>query len=95
MTLTEFLLARIAEDEAAVLDWTEDHATVGAWWIQRILRDCAAKRQIIRRIDLSEWEWDVAHSPSTAGAASTLDELLRLLAVAYDDHPDYREEWRP
>jgi hypothetical protein len=28
-------------------------------------------------------------------AALVLDPVIRLLAVPYADHPDYRDEWRP
>jgi hypothetical protein len=57
MTLTEFLLARLAED-SEIPTWA---ATV--------------------RADI------------TSGAST--DDFQRVLSLAYADHPDYREEWRP
>lgn len=50
-----------------------------------VLADVAAKRQLIG------WEfgWFLrGHSRHAEGT-------LRLLALSYADHPDYREEWRP
>lgn len=62
LTITEFLLARIAEDEASVEDWTEAGswglAEPGRMWVDtmgrpiyapraRVLAECKAKRAII------------------------------------------------
>ena len=85
--LTEFLLARIAEDEVVAreggrwdggmeLAWRdvggiEDVLVIGT---DRLLAECEAKRQLI---DL------------------TIPHVLRILALPYADHPDYRQEWRP
>jgi hypothetical protein len=97
MTLTEFLLARIAEDEYARLD-------VRRWpypWIdiqtraarqrqlsddRRVFLECDAKRRIVERALAP-----VAH----AGQSLERDATLRDLAAAYADHPDYDEAWRP
>ena len=86
MNLTDFLLARIAEDEeelagARISDSPE-------WWMpsmwsrERAEAECEAKRRI------------------ASMAAEQLDkpsgtELLQLLALPYVDHDDYQEEWRP
>lgn len=116
MTLVDFLLARIAEDEAAadlVLRPYGDHAATNDadWWRrerewfdmglssdetslltrmtpQRVLAECDAKRRIVRyavsrgqvRNRIREpWDW----------------WALRLIALPYSEHPDYREEWKP
>lgn len=87
MTLTEFLLARIAEDEA---DARGD--TLGAvipqdcWGPDRVLAECEAKRRIV----------DACQNVEQVHAAEFLaDRMLAFLALPYADHPDYREEWRP
>ena len=63
MTLTEFLLARIAEDEAVALDAARDgegaidwagesgptDVHIARWDPARILAECEAKRRIVRR----------------------------------------------
>lgn len=54
----------------------------------RVLADCEAKRQLVtfatelisKGVDSEPW----------AG-----EEMLARLSLAYADHPDYREEWRP
>ncbi|MEV8610273.1 DUF6221 family protein [Amycolatopsis sp. NPDC051373] len=55
------------------------------------LDDVAAKRQIIE-LHTPDWPWNKACG--CCGEAA-LCRTLRLLALPYDEHPDYREEWRP
>lgn len=89
MTITEFLLARIAEDEdvARVFDDVKpryyevsgmepspEYVTV---YVSpaRVLAECAAKRAIV----------DARHEDDTC---------IRILAAVYSDHPDYNKAWR-
>jgi hypothetical protein len=102
MTLTDFLLVRIAEDEASVahpphndqyphddmrIGWTE----VGA--ISEVLTigeaRLRAECEAKRRIVEQAAFWE------SEPAGRTLDYVARLLALPYVDHPDYREEWKP
>lgn len=87
-TITEFLLARIAEDESAA-DRVEFRPYVGDGVPQsltdRVLAECEAKRRIV----------EVArYAPEGAGGWG-FRRTLRALASVYADHPDYRDEWRP
>ncbi len=85
MTLAQFLLARIAEDEMVAKEVPGPPDETGlSWWGKyghlsvspdRVLTECEAKRRII-----TNWGFPGA---------------LRALALPYADHPDYREEWRP
>lgn len=102
MTLTDFLLARIAEDEAVA------RKTVVLADPARVLAECAAKRRIV-----ATWErrWDEAENAANnpnlsvgernsmngmfASQATGLGEAIRLLALPYADHPDYNPDWRP
>ena len=92
MTLTEFLLARIAEDERHARKLAEtDQRPVLALAVtvnhpQRILAECEAKRRIV------EWATDGDHS-----RVLPFDErfVLATLALPYADHPDYDEGWKP
>lgn len=85
--LTEFLLARIAEDEA----WAKhrDIVTFGCddsrMSPARVLADLEAKRRIVAQA--SFWEAEPV--------GRTLDYVARVLALPHADHPDYREEWKP
>ena len=97
MNLTEFLLARIAEDEAAAkaargwqtgsrhegqpLDWS---IHMDRWSPDRVLAEVEAKRQMV------EWYQAVA-----ASSYKTSMGFLTRLALPYADHPDYQQEWRP
>jgi hypothetical protein len=96
MTLTEFLTARIAEDELQTQGMAED---IGQWMGDRWVAECEAKRRIV--------ELHMAHEERVAFALSAdlspdhadqrrkaTHEVLRALALPYADHPDYRDEWR-
>lgn len=94
MTITEFLEARIAEDEAdainrVVLPFT-DRRGLSDSDAERIHAECAAKRALMKagveledsRSDANLWSMD---SPD--------DVIMRILAAIYKDHPDYQQEW--
>jgi hypothetical protein len=56
----------------------------------RVLREVEAKRRII------EWLVDVARVLDAREVyAPDADDGLRLLALPYVGHSDYREEWKP
>jgi hypothetical protein len=120
-TLSEFLLARIAEDEEVARDtyaaspWhaegyyvmnhgviteTDEASTtahMARWHPARVLAECEAKRRIVEHHD----------DDDDAGRCTACEPMmwarptpfpcptLRLLALPYADHPDYRREWRP
>jgi hypothetical protein len=81
MTLAEFLLARIAEDEAAIrAEYARPELDA-----RRGLAECEAKRRIVERcIRLSK-------SPR-ARDHEVAQDFLTDLAIAYADHPDYRDQ---
>jgi hypothetical protein len=94
--LVEFLLARIAEDEAAV----SRVADASPSWARRMRAECEAKRGIVSMHAGAVAACCWTHDPNT-----THDELeaeagrpcktLRFLALPCADHPDHRSEWRP
>lgn len=108
-TLTDFLLARIAEDEAAARRATAGDRT-GNWWIEPDEGgvsevSCLDVQGFITAVDA-----DVAHialhDPARVLAECEAKRqiveyvqiethVLQLLALPYADHPDYREEWKP
>lgn len=111
MTLTEFLLARIAEDEdlakaARVEDvwpsypWGIDEterALQAAYTPGRVLAECGAKRRIVVEFTSAvDWSQDAdCPMPDLYRArAGTILDVLRLLALPYTDHHDYRPEWK-
>lgn len=101
-TLTEFLIARIEEDEAAargvnqsrfnsrvaLLD-TDLYGLVVRHHPARVLRECEAKRALLLMADPNDFADD-----GGAGMSEHADEIHRLLALPYSDHPDFRDEWR-
>jgi hypothetical protein len=79
VTLTDFLLARIADDAASAQSWPDHGYEPGSYQDPgRVLAECAVKQQIIR--------W------ASVGGHRT---VLRLLALPYRDHEDYDLSWQP
>lgn len=95
MTLTKFLVARIADDEEAADDLHEqDCSSVqdGSQWgpcdcsyPARVLAECEAKRRIVGDYQIPTVRF--------ASGALVWADCLRHLASVYADHPDYRDEW--
>ncbi len=94
LTLTAFLLARIADDEeGARLDLADDQRRGFAdsgyaewgWSPARVLAECEAKRRIVGHFS--------RHRPEFWGGIASVP--LGALASVYADHPDYDESWRP
>lgn len=90
-----FLLARIAEDEAAAK--AEDRTFIVRFQPGRLLAECAAKRQIVRFHTDEESTLgpdpscsDPDHEPPLYPEGC---HTLRALAAIYADHPDYRRDW--
>ena len=109
LTLADFLLARIAEDEQvadAEVDWGVDWGVTGIA-LSEVGEgaDMVRVRTIVRRRLLAECEAkrrivEVALQADDASAGADTGwllsrEVMELLALPYADHPDYREEWRP
>lgn len=104
MTLTEFLLARIAEDEAEGLrvvsgeDWGFDVTADRRFeaygdrvetGVGRVLAECEAKRRIVEAFS-NDGVWR-GHRAAERSQEVT---VLTALASVYSDHPDYDEAWR-
>lgn len=92
MTITEFLLARIAEDADRARTFLADNhealKRAGAPWpsmalagVERVLAECAAKRAIIEQAERSDSGWWESI-------------YVDILAAVYADHPDYQTDWK-
>jgi hypothetical protein len=105
MTLAEFLLARIGDDEADLRDPSGadycDALTGAHYSNERIRAECDAKRRIVALHNNADEGHDCTDGWHAPHGFRDLDyddgpcETLRLLALPYADHPDYREEWKP
>jgi hypothetical protein len=98
LTISEFLMARIAEDEG-----TRAVPGGGRWAVvtdqevaeaERWKAECEAKRRIVDMFrntvtDEHGLPW------GEGGFGEAYCEALQHLATVYADHPDYRQEWRP
>lgn len=110
LTLTDFLLARIAEDEyhygpllSKRLETTLEPART---WLEaarkRVLAECEAKRKIIEAFTALDGEALAAMRAGSVDAAALAqvaatalqEHAIRPLASAHADHPDFRPEWR-
>jgi Family of unknown function (DUF6221) len=58
----------------------------------RVLREVAAGRKLLEAWALAEGGTE---SEGAAGYADGLRRAVEIRTSAYQDHPDYREEWRP
>lgn len=87
MTLTDFLLARIAEDEAN--GWSKSGLRAAAYAETRAHRECEAKRRIVEMLEPDDWDGDRYSMDGNDWF------VVASLAVVYVDHPDYRDEWKP
>jgi len=105
--LADFLLARIAEDEAAAFGTATigyalrptDTGIVTVVGGARLRAECEAKRRIVRQ---ATWAGPratlrdrVFGSAADEAYQQGVKAAIRLLALPYADHPDYRESWRP
>lgn len=109
LTLTDFLLARIEDDEALAQDALE--RGFGGWeWLADAGINFEARTHIVawhparvlaeaeakRRI-VERYRAIAEGGGGTAALAfheQGLFEALTFLATAYAGHPDYRDEWR-
>lgn len=94
MNLTDFLLARIAEDEE-LLGLFYNLGGKAELLPERWKAECQAKRRIVQ--DLEGRLQDEASDPEDkrlVWAASVARETLWSMAFPYSDRPDFREEWR-
>ena len=110
MTLADFLMERIAEDEAEQFpyqcpcDLTVDglHSSSCPEWV---FAQCEAKRRVVEsmegglsmadRVRGASWWGRRRMSRHTVGVSLAADVVLRELAVPYAGHADYQNEWRP
>lgn len=104
-TLTEFLLARIAEDEDRAAEWTYTE-NVGAGRVRtvtvpvgitsaRVLAECESKRRIVEVCGQMAGPYQVDHiiNPTTIAATARADSILRILALPFADNPDFDPAW--
>ena len=78
--LTDFLLARIAKDEAQVTDAADDSPVpADCWPPERILAECAAKREQVAQIIALRIE---------------NGRIARAMATVWAEHPAYDPDWR-
>ena len=99
LTLTEFLLERITEDEAEsrVQTWGQP-VPRDCWEPERVRAECEAKRQLVAGFAEREHVGhpaDVTADYYHQGLTSAHDRTMRVLAAVYADHPDYLNDWRP
>jgi len=107
LTLSNFLLARIAERESTAQDMRHQ-ARLGRPFINpqelaggagirelidpdRVLAECEAKRRIVEDNPYPDAEFP----DYDGGYQSAWEDYRKILALPYANHPDYRPEWRP
>lgn len=87
MTITEFLLARLAEDYDEAVRLAGSSLLAEQLRSTRALDECEAKRLLT--LAMTEFTND------RYAIAQPAEWTLRVLAAVYSDHVDYRDEWKP
>ena len=85
-------------DEASVFTDTDDALHLVRWHPARVLAECEAKRRIVGEHHRSGVSCPTCSLGDEDGEVVYWRDpcpTLRLLALPYADHPDYRQEWRP
>jgi len=96
--LTEFIDARVAEDEQRARNDGAD-AMTGAWWkhypegayYELQTRTLAASSRTLAECGTKRHLLDEA----LVWGEGCLDVMARYMAEVYAEHADFREEWRP
>jgi hypothetical protein len=85
--LIAFVTARLDEREhfAKIARLAQKHR-------EQMLREVEAGRLLLRQFELRGNSVRATVKPPTGGV---WDDLLRILALPYADHPGYRPEWTP
>lgn len=86
-------------------DGPSDGAHIARWLPARVLAECEVKRRIVdeHKPTKPKYSTRMERGCLTCGTAQGWDDraneancnTLRLLALPYADHPEFREEWRP
>ena len=96
MTLIDFLLARIAEDEHSAECVREDEPPAERDASGVIYGDRAT--YAVAGMSSGRWRAECEAKRRTLEVARLFGcekAVARYLALPYADHPDYREEWKP
>lgn len=105
--LSEFLRARLDEDERVARECWADHPTSKPLQVElhsvgslvgigqtRMLAEVEAKRRILERLEALVAALNAAGQTMPSRESGELvDGILPDLALPYADHPDYRQEW--
>jgi hypothetical protein len=98
MTLTEFLTARLDEDEAeARAAFSGQVDPLNGWGVdgRAVTPHVGVVHEDVQRAHIVKW--NPARVLDECEAKRRLlvtgDQVLRALAAVYKDHPDYQREW--
>lgn len=93
VTVVEFLLARITEDEhnaQTLHEWACVEREVCGCTMPRTLRACEAERQILERLG---YAYDGEPSDEGGIRSPAEEDIASIMATVYADHPDYQPSW--
>jgi hypothetical protein len=93
--LVRFLLSRVEDDEAELRKLSRggaDHAGVGLRAVERLHAELATKRRLIGALQQLVVLRD---QPAERAVRHQAGQMLRFLALPYEWHAKYRQEWRP
>lgn len=95
MHIVEFLEARIAEEEAALIHAETGDSSIATTLAGRMLAECAQKRAIVEYWKQAADEEGISEPLDARGPlAFARRSVLAILAAGYGGHPDYSDSWR-
>ena len=103
MTLTEFLLARVAVDETIANDhhvrgcgMSDDPEDCPPTYFPGVVGVCdCTQRRVLAECEAKRRIVERYKDLGSHGDTGDARWVLPLLALPYTDHPDYQPEWRP
>lgn len=87
--ITQFILARIVEDETDLALDDRHWSEAGPLSNARLMDERNSKRELIRGLTLMvNIEWSGSYAVRDVGRG-----MFESMAAIYSDHPDYRNDW--
>lgn len=93
MDLDDFLLARVAEDDADTAHWTAERIRTQEATVRRLVSEYRERESAY--LAIAESDRPPMEKLERHVAWAAFADALRILSVPYQGHPAYEREWDP